>query len=608
MAAQREADVSFIELLADSDSEDDIPLAELVPLGLARNQQHDNEQSLDDRPDEDAPQDPDVHHNNNSDLELDSDGEEGVGVNMPVNINLGTAMSHEWLGDFSHISGHKLGNAELNEIQVFQHIFTADVMELLVTETNRYAEQYFILHPKETLPPYSLARKWVAVDNSEMAAFVGILYFMGYIKLNSYLNYWNTEYLTEMRGFRSIMSRDRWHVIWQFFHLCNNDECLPRDNPNFDKLFKIRPLVEVLVNKWQAAYYPGQNLSVDESIVAFKGRASMVQYNPQKPHKWGIKAWVLSESKSGYMYNWELYRGGTRGTTEHGLSKNVVTSITRPVYGNKHHIYMDNFFSSPDLFATLAENKLGACGTLRANRVGVPAQIKNVQKTLKREDPPVFVRDGKFLFISWQDKKCVNVLTTLHNEETFPKTVRCRDAANNFKRNIIKPKAIELYNKNMGGVDLADQKLQVYLSVHRTLKWWKKIAIYLLEATFVNSSIIWKALNPANKVRIDKFRMTIITGLIATHHRHITPARNVDAPYRLVGRHFIGINSARTPKGAQVKPECEVCSNRAKENGRCQTIYICKTCGTPLHPYPCFERFHTLIAYKIDCYKGFHKA
>lgn len=196
------------------------------------------------------------------------------------------------------------------------------------------------------------------------------------------------------------------------------------------------------------------------------------------------------------------------------------------------------------------------------------------------------------------------MITTIHNEETFTKTVRCRDAANNFQRIIVKPKAIELYNQNMGGVDLADQKLQVYLNVHRTVKWWKKVALYLLEATFVNSFIIWKGMKPENKVRVDKFRLSIIEGLVGTYQRHLLPARHIDAPARLTGRHFIGLNPAMTPLGRRSSLDCVVCSDRSVK--RHQTEHICKTCQTPLHPYPCFERYHTLIVYKVKCTKDLH--
>ena len=46
------------------------------------------------------------------------------------------------------------------------------------------------------------------------------------------------------------------------------------------------------------------------------------------------------------------------------------------------------------------------------------------------------------------------------------------------------------------------------------------------------------------------------------------------------------------------RPDCRVCSDR-KAGERHQTKYRCKGCKTPLCPYPCMERFHTLKNYKI---------
>ena len=44
-------------------------------------------------------------------------------------------------------------------------------------------------------------------------------------------------------------------------------------------------------------------------MIAFKGRLSFIQYLPNKPHKWGMKAYVLTDSVSGYTYSWRLYTG-----------------------------------------------------------------------------------------------------------------------------------------------------------------------------------------------------------------------------------------------------------------------------------------------------------
>lgn len=46
-------------------------------------------------------------------------------------------------------------------------------------------------------------------------------------------------------------------------------------------------------------WIPGRDLSVDESMVAHKGRTKHLQYMPAKPTKWGLKVWMLAESLTG---------------------------------------------------------------------------------------------------------------------------------------------------------------------------------------------------------------------------------------------------------------------------------------------------------------------
>ena len=44
-------------------------------------------------------------------------------------------------------------------------------------------------------------------------------------------------------------------------------------------------------------------------MISFDGRLYFIQYMPMKPTKWGMKAYVLADARTGYMYNWYLYTG-----------------------------------------------------------------------------------------------------------------------------------------------------------------------------------------------------------------------------------------------------------------------------------------------------------
>ena len=65
---------------------------------------------------------------------------------------------------------------------------------------------------------------------------------------------------------------------------------------------KIRPLVKRFLRVSQSLYNPEHNLTIDsESMIKFNGRSKYKVYMPQKPIKYGFKAYVLAEATSGYV-------------------------------------------------------------------------------------------------------------------------------------------------------------------------------------------------------------------------------------------------------------------------------------------------------------------
>jgi hypothetical protein len=105
------------------------------------------------------------------------------------------------------------------------------------------------------------------------------------------------------------MSGRRFELLMRFLHLNDSEKMPKRDSLDYDKLYKIRPVYDIIIEAFRNSYMPHQFISVDESIISFKGRLSWVQYIPKKPHKWGIKAWVLADSTNGYVGNFKLYTG-----------------------------------------------------------------------------------------------------------------------------------------------------------------------------------------------------------------------------------------------------------------------------------------------------------
>ena len=183
--------------------------------------------------------------------------------------------------------------------------------------------------------------------------------------------------MLETPYFAKTMTRDRFFQIMRYLHFSNCQQEPQQGDPNYSVLYKISTFMSMVNEKMVALYVPKRQVAVDEMMVPFKVRLSFKQYMPAKPTKWGIKMWALAESDTGYVSFCKIYSGRTEVAGQ-GLSSRVVkTCLEQANISNQgYHVYMDNFFSSPQLFTDLFHNfNTGACGTVRLNRRDLPRNI-----------------------------------------------------------------------------------------------------------------------------------------------------------------------------------------------------------------------------------------
>ncbi len=265
-----------------------------------------------------------------------------------------------WLDDFGERAGVLRHGNDATPEDIFNSLFPAQAVQLIVNETNRYAEQYFAsIGGKKNLPPFSKAKNWKDVTEEDIRAFIGLLLYMGLVRLPSYSMYWSNCWLLNL-GMKSVISRDRFLLILRFLHCADNDEAAPRGDPGYDRIFKIRGLVDTVVSSWQEQFYPRREITGDETIIPFKGTTTLKGYNPQKPHKWGLTVWSLADANTGYVYNWNLYEGKTNDDARtmnndgrgkvHWITCDLIESTN--VLGKNHHllfllIFFPNSFGKP---------------------------------------------------------------------------------------------------------------------------------------------------------------------------------------------------------------------------------------------------------------------
>ena len=210
--------------------------------------------------------------------------------------------------DYQERSGCTAEMADKTPVDFF-HLLVTDVMlESIVGQTNTFAEQYL---EKTNVSPKSRANLWdnTVHDLAELKKFLSLVIVMGLIHFPAIEDYWITSWPFANTTFSPVLKRDRFTLLLRFLHLNNNANYIPKGHPGHDPLFKIRPFMEALINNFQKAYVPGREISLDESMIGFKGRLGFAQYMPKKPIKWGLKAFVVADSVSGYTFNWRLYTG-----------------------------------------------------------------------------------------------------------------------------------------------------------------------------------------------------------------------------------------------------------------------------------------------------------
>lgn len=143
---------------------------------------------------------------------------------------------------------------------------TDELVGHLVLETNRYAMQYFETH---VLSPYSRDVNYKNVTVAEMWKYLGICFMTGIDKRTEIQDYWSTREVHHTPWYGKQMPLRRFQQISKFLHFADS---LSRPADCVDRLYKIRPILDMLVPKFKSTYVPDREISIDEGMMAWRGR------------------------------------------------------------------------------------------------------------------------------------------------------------------------------------------------------------------------------------------------------------------------------------------------------------------------------------------------
>nr|CAH7714459.1 unnamed protein product [Callosobruchus chinensis] len=281
-------------------------------------------------------------------------------------------------------------------IDYFKVYFNNNICKMIIDESNLYATQQ---------------NTQLCLTTEELDAFLGILIVLGFHSLPTMRSYWSTNENFHVERVSKVFSLKRFLKITRYLHINNNEKMPQPGTPSFDKLYKLRPLIDHLTSVFQTAFTPYRHLSVDESMCAFKGRTTLKQYMPMKPIKRGFKIWALACATTGYLLNFQIYQGKAESTCD-TLGERVIIDLTENIKNRGYCLYFDNFFTTIPLMQKLLDRGLFGCGTLRQNRKHFPKQFLCGDKDLSQSESDSVASNDVSVY-KWKDRgtKCVVLAT-----------------------------------------------------------------------------------------------------------------------------------------------------------------------------------------------------
>lgn len=450
--------------------------------------------------------------------------------------------------------------------EIWEKIFTPEMLKHIVLETNRYANR------ECNNPNFRVSEK-------DIRNFLGIVLLSGYHTLPEEHHYWSTQPDLGVPIVSSTMSKNRYLEIKRYIHFADNQNLTVGN-----KMSKISPLYDMLNDSLISAGIFHEMLSIDESMVPYFGRHSCKMFIRGKPIRFGYKIWCLC-GNDGYPYHLKIYQGKETNAMKQPLGTRVVMEKVDIIACKSsvtcHQLYFDNFFTSYDLMTELANRKMKATGTVRENRTAGATKAITSTKDLQKKGRGTYdyCSDGKVYVAKWNDN---SVFAVASNWETHNPIHKVKRRVKGGEKEVTQPHLINSYNKGMGGVDLMDRLSETYRPTIRGKKWYWPLFVNLINVVMIAAWRIHCQVEPAKLSHLE-FRRHVTLCLLKVDIAHPPrPSSTAALPGEV---RYDGINHML---GTTTQGRCKVCQKNTKN--------MCKKCGVRLHTErgkQCFEMYHS---------------
>lgn len=460
---------------------------------------------------------------------------------------------------------------------MFERFFDDEMLQMIAEKSNEYGILQENCNPE--------------ITPNELRVFIGIMLVTGYSQVGDTKSYWCKDGDLYNQMIASAMTRDRFTTISKFIHFASPTSMNPKD-----KMWKLRPVSDRLIRNCQKNFHPEQDLSYDESMIAYYGRHGCKQFIRGKPVRFGYKVWCLN-TPLGYLVNFEIYQGKNpriNPVLETKFGKCVapllemIHAMPPELKALPYCFYFDNLFTGIPILSYLKHLGYDATGTIRERRVPRNCPLPKNDQVKKMPRGTHYSKTISKLGISitkWMDNSVVCVASTIFGAN--PVGIAKRYSRETFTHiTVSRPNVLKEYNKAMGGTDRMDQNISYFRISTRKKKWWWSIFTYFIDVGIQNAWILHR--KGGGNLSHKQFRRNIATHY-CNKYADLTRIQKAKKKYNISDAdvRFDGLSHYVGPSATRRRCAYQFC--------KATTRLVCKKCDVGLCP-PCFERYHLISA------------
>ncbi|KAG1713940.1 PiggyBac transposable element-derived protein 4 [Nymphon striatum] len=238
---------------------------------------------------------------------------------------------------------------------------------------------------------------------------------------------------------------------------------------------------------------PSEYLVIDETLYPMRHEIAFLQYNPNKPAKYGLLFKSINDARFPFTYQATVCAGKPQsGNGPHYIDetenyiKYFVTQMEKDMSLQGRNISMDRLYTSIYIAQWLLGKRMTVVGTLQMDRIGIPDKLKS---TKDQEDLSST--------IYWEEEKkdmvmCTYTVKTKSNSWENVLMLSTMQPLLGITRDDDKkkPALYKFYDFTKGGTDIVDQKIGSYTCTAKSPKWKMVALYYILDTIRINATTL----------------------------------------------------------------------------------------------------------------------